>query len=284
MSNPEPPPTDPRRRQAVALRRAGLSRRQIAERLGIPPDHTLTTLLAGEPPPAWTRRPNAKDDLKAKARELRRAGRTYDEIVAALGVAKSSVSLWVRDLPKPVRPRARMREMSEARWGPYREVQEALREATRLSGRNEAGRLTDRELFLVGVALYWAEGSKSKPYRRQERVVFINSDPGMIKVFLAWLRLLRVDRDTLGFRVSIHETADVAAAERFWADLAGIEPSALAKTSLKRHKPATVRKNTGQDYRGCLVISVNRSADLYRRIEGAWAGIVWSTEQMAAST
>ena len=64
---------------------------------------TLDDALKGEPPPEWTRRPNAKDDLRARARELRAQGLDYEEIAAALGVAKSSVSLWVRDLARPAR-------------------------------------------------------------------------------------------------------------------------------------------------------------------------------------
>jgi len=64
---------------------------------------TLNDALKDEPPPEWTRRPNARDDLRAKARDLRAQGRAYQEIAATLGVAKSSVSLWVRDLPAPQR-------------------------------------------------------------------------------------------------------------------------------------------------------------------------------------
>ena len=37
---------------------------------------------------------------------------------------------------------------------------------------------------------------------------------------------------------------------------------------MKRHKPVTVRRNTGVDYHGCLVINVPRSRELYWRIEG----------------
>jgi hypothetical protein len=36
-----------------------------------------------------------------------------------------------------------------------------------------------------------------------------------------------------------------------------------------------VRKNTGDDYHGCLRIEVRRSSDLYRQIEG-WATAVMS--------
>ncbi|MDT3397590.1 hypothetical protein RKE29_13170 [Streptomyces sp. B1866] len=216
----------------------------------------------------------AKPELKARARELRRAGKTYDEIVTELGVSKSSVSPWVRDLPKPPTPPARLRRMIEARWAPHRRATALRRLETKLAAAREIGRMTDRELFLVGVGLYWAEGTKSRPYRPKERVAFINSDPEMIQVYLAWLSLLGVAADRLRFYVMIHESADVGAAERYWADLTGMDAAAFGKTTLKRHNPKTVRKNVGEDYHGCLVVHVLDGADLYRRIEGWWYGIV----------
>jgi orotate phosphoribosyltransferase-like protein len=82
------------REQAIALRRAGRSRREIAELLGITSNRALNEALRGEPRQPWTWRPNAKDDLRAKARDLRKQGLDYEEIVAELGVSKSSVSLW----------------------------------------------------------------------------------------------------------------------------------------------------------------------------------------------
>lgn len=72
------------------------------------------------------------------------------------------------------------------------------------------------------------------------------------------------------FRVYIHETADVAAAEQFWATITNTDPGAFYKAVFKRHNPQTVRKNVDADYHGCLRIDVLQSADLYRRIEG-WA-------------
>ena len=79
----------------MALRRAGKSRREIKGILRIISNGMLNDLLKGEPPPEWTRRPNAKDELRAKARDLREQGLDYEEIAAQLGVSKSSVSLWV---------------------------------------------------------------------------------------------------------------------------------------------------------------------------------------------
>ncbi|MEU6767219.1 hypothetical protein ABZ916_32545 [Streptomyces sp. NPDC046853] len=273
------------RERAIALRREGLSRRQIRDRLFIHNNDILNRLLEGEPPPEWTKRPNAKDDLRERARELRLQGLTYDQIQLELGCSKGSISLWVRDLPKPERQRTREEASAIARrgWEVTMRRREEERRRTKEAATGEIGTLSDRELFLLGVGLYWAEGAKAKPHRPQERVDFINSDPHMIQVYLAWLRLLGVSADRLRFHVAIHDSANVAAAERFWAELTGAAPSAFGKTTLKKHNPRTNRKNVGEDYRGCLLVRVQQGADLYRRIEGWWYGIVLSAHQPGQS-
>ncbi|MET9759766.1 hypothetical protein ABZ016_12005 [Streptomyces sp. NPDC006372] len=266
------------RDRAVALRRAGLSRRQIRDRLHVDNNDILNRLLEGEPPPAWTKRPNAKDDLREKARELRLQGWTYDQIQVELGCSKSSISLWVRDLPRPERraPAEQAKLAAQRRWEHELAVRDEERQLTKEAARRAIGELSPRELFLAGVVLYWAEGAKDKAHGRQRREVlqFINSDPNVIRFYLRWLESLNVKPERLRFRVYIHESADVAEAEAYWAGLVGVDASTFQRTTLKRHNPKTVRKNVGDSYRGCLAIYVTRSADLYRRMEGAWYGIV----------
>ncbi|MFJ8310605.1 MULTISPECIES: hypothetical protein [unclassified Streptomyces] len=264
------------RQQAIALRREGLSRRQIRDRLFVDNNDLLNRLLNGEPAPEWTKRPNAKDDLRDRARELRTRGMTYDQIQVELGCSKSSISLWVRDLPKPDRTRTPEEASAIAKrgWEAALKRREAERQQTKRDAASEVGELSDRELFLAGVVLYWAEGAKDKPWDRRESLKFINSDPNVIKVYLKWLKLLDVTPDRLRLHVSIHESADVEEATRFWAELTGLGPASFNKPVLKRHNPKTHRKNTGDAYRGCLAIYVRDSVDLYRRMEGAWYGIV----------
>ncbi|MFI0812857.1 hypothetical protein [Streptomyces echinatus] len=205
------------REQAVALRRTGHSLRQTRDELKL-----FNRLVKGEPPPEWTKRPQAKDDLRQRARELRLQGWTYDRIETELGTYRGLIA-------------------------------------------GAALRKRQRSL---------AKAGRRKPYDRRENVVFVNSDPGMIEVFLAWLDLLEVERDRLRFTVVIHETADIGAAERYWAELVNATPDSFNRTTVKKRNPKTVRKNTGDDYRGCLAIKVLKGADLYRRIEGSWYGIV----------
>ena len=150
------------REQAVTLRREGLSRRQIRDSLHIDNNDLLNRLLQGEPPPEWTKRPRAKDDLREKARELRLKGLTYDQIQVELGCSKGSISLWVRDLPKPERRDSaeQAKLAARKRWEHELAVRDAKRQETKAAAAREIGAMTERELFLVGVGLYWAEGSK----------------------------------------------------------------------------------------------------------------------------
>ena len=113
------------------------------------------------------------------------ASRVYDynQIAAELGISKSSVSLWVRDLPRPERLsyeecRKRAAEGARRYWEAERPAREAKRQATRAAAVAEIGALTERELLIAGAIAYWCEGAKNKPYLRQDRVVFMNSDPG----------------------------------------------------------------------------------------------------------
>ncbi|MFJ1750098.1 hypothetical protein ACIOJD_28220 [Streptomyces sp. NPDC088116] len=262
--------------QAVALRREGLSLRQIRDRLKIHNNDILGRLVQGEPPPEWTKRPNAKDDLREQARELRLKGLTYDQIQVELGCSKSSISLWVRDLPKPDRrdSKEQAKLAARKRWDHELAIRDGARQETKAAAAREIGFMSERELFLLGVGLYWSEGAKAKPHNPQERVSFINSDPHMVGLFLAWLDLLGVARSRLRHQVHIHENANVPSAEQFWAGIVGVDVGALGKTVLKRHNPKTNRKNVGDGYHGCLNVRVLQSADLYRRIEGWWYGIV----------
>jgi predicted transcriptional regulator len=263
---------------ARTLRREGMTRAEIARSLSVS-TWRVTELLAGEPPRSPGLRARAKDDLHQRARKLRADGRTMPEIAEELGVSKASVSLWTSDLPKPP-PRVpgtyefeRIAAARRAQWQERLAVSDEERRAVKTVASGEIGQLTDRELLLVGTALYWAEGAKDKPYSRREALTFINSDTDVICVYLRWLRLMGFENDDCSFALSIHETADVESAERYWRSVVG-PGGRWRKASLKRHRPESLRKNVGASYHGCLVIYARQSRRSYQRMEGYWRGIV----------
>ncbi len=159
-------------------------------------------------------------------------------------------------------------------------LRDARRQAVRGAAADEVGKLSDREIVIAGAIAYWCEGAKNKPYRRAERVTFINSDPRLIRFFLRFLEVAGIAREQLSFRVHIHELADVGAAQQFWLGVTGARASQFRRPTLKRHNPRTKSKTVGDDYHGCLCIDVRQSAELYQRIEG-WAGAAMHTMDSA---
>ena len=267
---------DDRRARAIELRAAGWTVDAIKKELRVG-STKLAGWLAGRPLPPRPRHPRAKDELRAHALELRRRGQSYRQIGETLPVAKSTLSSWLRDVPLSDEQRAHLLQRKAdgvrsraiaIRAGRVRRTQEI-----RTAAAAEVGALTSRELFLLGIAAYRAEGTKSKPWSVSSGVTFINSDAQMIELFVAWLRLIGVSGDRIAYRVSIHESANVETATQFWADRVGVDAASFLRPSLKRHNPKTVRRNVGVAYVGCLVVRVRRSTDLNRRIEGWWSGI-----------
>lgn len=222
-------------------------------------------------------RNRAKDADRERARALRLEGKTYKQIRAEIRVSNSTLSLWLRDLPYPKPDRAaQAAHMHRVRS--QRSAEQRVEDKAKAAA--EIGHLTDRELFILGVGLYWAEGTKDKAAQRhrRERITFINSDPRMITTFLAWLRLMDVPPERWRFRVSIHESAVVADAEEYWQQVTGAPAAHFLRATIKKHNPLTTRLTTGDDYHGCLVIDVIRSAQLYRWVEGWWRGIALASQ------
>jgi len=273
------------REQATALRLAGKSLREIKEITGVTSNSRLNAAVRGVPPPEWTQRPRAKDDARNKARELRARGYSMLEIAAELGVSKSSASLWTRDMPRVGRisdEEIRYRKAARARgfWAVESPRREMRRQAISDHAAEEIGLLSDREVTIAGAIAYWCEGSKNKPYRQAEnKVVFINSDPKMILFFLRFLNVAGIQRERIRCQVAIHESADVAGAQQFWQQLIGLPSEQFRRPALKRHNPKTTRKNTGDDYHGCLVVTVSKPTEFYRQIEG-WARAVMQSESL----
>jgi hypothetical protein len=218
-------------------------------------------------------------ESRGRALALRGAGWSVNDIAREIGVAKSTAWLWVRHLPldpnseRAARKRAHARTMSDSRWERHRRERDAAREGALAAAASEVGELTDRDVLLLGAAVYWCEGAKSKPWRRMEAIQFTNSDAGLVGLFLRFLRVAGVAGEAVSFRVSIHETADATAAVEWWARQLDLDHGRFHPSSIKRHRPSTNRHNLGADYHGCLVVYVRGGRQLYWRVEGIMRAI-----------
>ena len=192
-----------------------------------------------------------------QARLLRRTGLTYDEFAERTGASKGSISPWVRDMRPHHDLAERRTERSQAanrRSGEMRSrIAAERREEMRRRADRDMGAMTDRD--------------------RHGRVALINSDPTVLELFLSWLDLVGVPEADRIYRLSIHESADVPAQERWWAERLRIPLASFSRAVLKRHKPTTSRHNIADTYHGCLFVRIARSGWLYCSIEGSWAAL-----------
>lgn len=261
------------------MRADGRSRREIITELRIG-EELLQQLLAGTAPPETLRRPNAKDDVRARAVELRLAGRSYGEIAAELGVSKASCSLWLRHLPRPEDDPDRRAAADERRLAALRDRMRRDRDRRDLQrGRwaadaaSAVGPVSPRDLVLAVALSYWCEGAKRKPWARNVSVQWMNSDPGLVLLYLEGLAELGVGGDQLDFRLHIHESADERASRHWWSETLGQPLERFSRSTIKRHNPVTPRRNVGEDYRGCLCVTVRRSGALYDVLRGVVLGL-----------
>ena len=183
---------------------------------------------------------------RQQARQLRRTGLPLAEIAARLGVAKSSVSLWVRDVEFTPIPRVtvgRRRAPNALERRKQAEIERLIEE-----GRARIGRLSEREFLVAGVALYAGEGSKT-----DGEVRFANTDPQMVAFFCAWLRrFFEIDESRLRIRLYLHEGLDLAAAVAFWSAVTGVPPAQFGKPY--RAVPNASIRHT-KHVNGCISVS-----------------------------
>lgn len=234
------------------------------------------------------RTPQELECLREQAVTLRRQGKSRRQIKEALGfISNSTLNQFLRDEPLPperagpryTESRRRAAEGVRRYWATEHPAREAARAAISAAATTQLGELTDREIILAGAIAYWCEGAKSKPYRLDEHVRFVNGDPALIRFFLKFLDKAGISLQRRRYRILIHESGDVEAATKYWASVTGVAADQFARPVIKRHVPRTSGPRDNRDYHGCLQVSVAKSSGLYREISG-WAHGVMTARRL----
>ncbi|OVE79552.1 hypothetical protein BVY00_00140 [bacterium G20] len=213
-----------------------------------------------------------------KARQLRLRGHSINEISVVLNVAKSSVSLWVRNVELTNEQKNHL-----AQKGFYREAIERRR-TSRLANEEQKRQLvitvaqksitkiSKKQLWLMGVMLYWAEGGKTRRLVR-----FSNSDPELIKVIMAFFRnVCDVPEQKFRGHIHIHSHLDHRLAEKYWSSISGIPIAQFFKVYRKPNKSSQNKKDS-LPYGTFDVYVLN--TELFYKIIG-WARGIFSSHQL----
>ena len=223
-----------------------------------------------------------KIEEKENAIKLRREGKTYSDILRLIPVAKSTLGIWLKEAKLSKAENQKFTEakrLASLRGGQAKKKQRIERQQRIfLEAKSKMKNLSEYEFFLIGVVLYWAEGTKEKEYHPGSPTAFSNMDPKMIILFLKWLdKICKIPKDMIGFEITLHESHRERLDEvrRFWSQTTGFSLYNFSKVYFKRSKKKKInRKNTREKYHGVLKIMVRKSSDLVRKI-ASWSDSIF---------
>lgn len=208
---------------------------------------------------------------KLRTQELRRHGLSYKEILQTISVSKSTISLWCKDIQLSKEQQFRLLEKKQFGQRKGSLVAAENKRIARIErtkkikdlAKKDVGRIINRDKFVVGVALYAAEGTKG-----DGKAAFANSDPQLIKFMMDWfLKFTKVPVKKMRGAIWLHEGLNEIKAKEFWSELTGIPKNQFHKTYIAKVKSESkkIRKNIHRY--GVFTIRFSDSA-IHRKIMG----------------
>ena len=217
-----------------------------------------------------------KVNERNKAVELRKRGKTFGEILREISVSRGSLSYWLRDITLTPEQSERIKYKNEQIKEKFIKFNELRKDKSQQdksiiisNAIKEIDVLSARELKLMGIALYWAEGYKGPACKGVE---FTNTDPAMIKLMMRWFReVCGVRESKFRIRLQVYNEKNVDKIIDFWAKNTGIPHSQFTKPYLKTSP--TSKKKVG-NLTPCGICSIRISdIQLITKIRGWIQGL-----------
>ena len=210
--------------------------------------------------------------LKAGAIKLRRAGYSYSMIGQKFGLSKSTLSNWLAYIPfvpnQEVIERVGKARLKSALYKQSQKFENIAK--MKLEAAEDIGKLSHRDIFMLGIGLYLGEGSKAL-----EQVRIANSDPMIIKLAIKWLKKFCA-LNVKHFKITVHAypDTDISMIIAFWSRQTKIPASQFNKVVIDNrknksdHKRRTLPHGTAHLYvRGGGTLSPGVKG-LHRKIMG----------------
>jgi len=204
-------------------------------------------------------------NLREAARRLRQLGASYGEIKTKTGVAKSTLSYWLKDilLNSGARKKLYTKQVELLSRGPKSQKERRAREVERIGEAAEQEiilPLSPETFRLMGAALYWGEGNKGKMAQ------ITNSDPHLILFAVKWIEhILGVPSMKLSASLNIYPQQNERHIKQFWSDLTKIPFENFRKSYVK---PLSKNYKKNNLYYGTIKIYIPKSANLQHQIFG----------------
>lgn len=236
--------------------------------------------------------------------DMRKRGYSYSEIQNSIHVPKSTIAVWLKDtkLTKVQAEKLKIKQLKTAKSNSEKrklKTLELIENIKKTSSRDIKG-ISKKELWLMGIMLYWKESLLLKDSSDIKKGInFTSSDPYLVKLFLKWLHEVGcIDDSEIKFDIFIYqdnfrklavsksEDSRVSIKEiiNYWAEVVNAPEDSFKRIYFKKpsvkgrerkSKLKTKKRNHpyGKTQFGLLRIRVKASSMLVRQISGWMNGI-----------
>jgi hypothetical protein len=211
--------------------------------------------------------------LRQKAIDLRGQGKTYGQIKSELQVSKSTLSNWLNKYSLSEEQLGLLKQNKEQSRQLAAEKNRITKQNKRKSRLNSAYReeqkrwkpLTQRELELAGLFLYWGEGAKliNGP------ISLNNTDPDVMRFTLFWLiKALRVPREKIEVFLHLYQDMNIKEEMEYWSRELKIPLTQFAKPYIKKSSRLGIgHKGFGHGTCGLRVSSILKKEKIMMAIK-----------------
>ena len=209
---------------------------------------------------------------KLQAIKLRREGISIKDIAKLLKVSPGSVSLWCQSIVLTSRQQNILKDKQFLAGQAGRQKGADMNRSKRLKAISDAEvtaeltikNISDKELFFLGLGIYWGEGVKS----RTGQATVVNSDARILRIAKRWfVNCLQVEE--VNFRPYIYIAKHHEHRKR---EIINYWTKALKIPELQFKSPIYINQNHKQKYEdedsyyGVVALRVSKSTDLKYRI------------------
>src|SRR3989344_2091588 len=212
---------------------------------------------------------------KQTALELRKKGFSYSEIQERIKIPKSTLSSWLKSIKLTDYQTQKLKDKREkiAKANSAKKslsIERQIEEIKNSSSKN-IGQISRRELWLIGIILYWLKKNKDD---FKNGVMFSSSDPDIMKLFLKWLKEAGGIKDEeIKFDIFLKKKKIISEnllkdVIRYWSNAIG-----YPKERFLHHIYFQKNSSNSDKIYGFLRIRVRSSSMLARQISGWVSGI-----------
>ena len=208
---------------------------------------------------------------------LRQKGMSYSQIKKDLGVPKSTLSGWLKNYPLS-QERIRELQHGEKTIERFRETMRKKKEKRLQEFFGEQKELifplSERELYLAGLFLYWGEGSK----QQYSSLIISNTDPAIINFFSFWLtKALKIPEEKKRIQLQLYSDMDIEKEIEFWSKTLKIPKEQFAKPYIKESSSTRINHKGSFGHGTCglrlsntrlaerTIMSINAIAENYNK-------------------